>query len=373
MNNNDNFKIDFEEKFRNNEDENEKLKYVPNKDNSVFTLIVYLVLFFLGGASLLVTFLFKPPSNDFLVLESFELYENDNIVAFMLKESYSIEKDNFNLDEFVFEFDNETYVLISFNENKDFINSNYEEIVNGTIDEWDEDNELFIIVGTNSKGSELVKYHDNSILINSGYSIYQNGIIMFLSYVIVSIPLIIINRKKLLVDINDFLVNEKKPALGNLASSFATMFAVSIGLGILSNILIQAFGFKTDSVNQESIILMLRSKSFILIAITTVLIGPLVEELVFRKAIFGLLKKDNVAITISAISFGLIHIVSELLDLIGSINFFSVFEVLVTSIPYIGMGVAFSILYVKNNKNVFLLYLVHALLNLLSIITIFLS
>lgn len=379
MDNNNNYKIDFEEKFKDeNFNENEVSLLEPNKDNSVFSILIYVILFFLGGAALLVGIFFKEPTNDYLVLESFELYDNENLIAYMLKESYNKEKDRFDLDDYVYEFNDVNYILITKHKEESFIHNNYKDIINGSVNKWNDNEEaenIYIIAGVNSEGFSLLKDNENINLIKVtvGYSIAQNGVIMFLAYLIVSIPLIYINRNKLMHDLNMFIQNETKPALGNLAYSFATMFAVSIGLGILSNILIQLFNFKSDSVNQESIMLMLKSKSFILIAITTVFIGPLVEELIFRKSIFGIIKNNNVAIAISGISFGLIHIISELLSLVGQINLYSLSEVIVTSIPYVGMGIAFSILYVKNNKNVFLLYLVHALLNLLSILTIFIQ
>lgn len=108
----------------------------------------------------------------------------------------------------------------------------------------------------------------------------------------------------------------------------------------------------SDSMNQQAIQLMLFSKYGFILIIETVLIGPIVEELVFRKAIHDTLrylKLPNWAILgISSVLFGLIHVIS------GG-DFYNVF-------PYIFMGVSLGYLEMKS-KNIFPSIFVHIFIN----------
>ena len=119
----------------------------------------------------------------------------------------------------------------------------------------------------------------------------------------------------------------------------------------------------------------MEDKFSILLAFTVVFIGPAVEELVFRKAIFGLVENQKIAFIISAISFGLIHLSTELINLFskGGFTGLALAETLIVSLPYFGMGIFLSWFYKENGKNISLLIAIHALSNLLSVLGIFLS
>jgi len=45
--------------------------------------------------------------------------------------------------------------------------------------------------------------------------------------------------------------------------------------------------------------------------ISVVLLGPIVEELIFRKSLFSLFENKKLAIIISSLIFGLIHLIAE--------------------------------------------------------------
>src|SRR5690554_7517728 len=119
------------------------------------------------------------------------------------------------------------------------------------------------------------------------------------------------------------------------------------------------------SANQITINLMLKSPYFILMVLSAVILGPIVEELVFRKSFFGLIKNDKIALIVSSLVFGLIHITTEILS--GNIAL-----VIVGSIPYIAGGFVFGYIYMRHKKNIVIPILAHMLYNLLSILLLFL-
>jgi membrane protease YdiL (CAAX protease family) len=135
--------------------------------------------------------------------------------------------------------------------------------------------------------------------------------------------------------------------LGNYLSSFLSTF--------LSN----AFSIPiSESINQIAIVRMLNSDGVIFIVLSAVFIGPIVEELIFRKSIFGLIKNQKFALVLSAVIFGAIHLTSEA----------SLIEALINGISYFTMGVIFGYIYLKNNKNIIAPIVIHILVNLVSVV-----
>lgn len=102
------------------------------------------------------------------------------------------------------------------------------------------------------------------------------------------------------------------------------------------------------------------AKRFVLINfIDVVIIGPFIEELFFRVFVFGLLKHKKLilSIVLSALLFGLAHVMRELIQ--GEIV-----SALVTMIMYSFSGAALAILYAKR-KNFMIPLIVHSLWNLM--------
>jgi membrane protease YdiL (CAAX protease family) len=114
----------------------------------------------------------------------------------------------------------------------------------------------------------------------------------------------------------------------------------------------------SESVNQMTIVRMLNSNGVVFIVISAVIIGPIVEELVFRKAMFGLIKNNIIAIVVSSLIFGAIHLTAEA----------SIAEALINGISYFAMGLVFGFIYIKNNRNIMAPIAVHILVNLISVI-----
>lgn len=137
--------------------------------------------------------------------------------------------------------------------------------------------------------------------------------------------------------------------IGNVFSSYASNF--------LSNI----FGIvQSEAVNQITIMRSLNSSGAIFMILSAVVMGPIVEELIFRKSIFGLFKNDKLALVVSAILFGSIHLIGEA----------SILEALINGLSYFTMGFVFGFIYLQNNKNILAPISVHILSNLISIVAL---
>ena len=194
--------------------------------------------------------------------------------------------------------------------------------------------------------------------INLPQSISKSAYVTFLNfliYFVLLIALTITNHHELIADFK----KAKKHSFINfigyvIAGYFLLLFFASIG-----NTITMLLGGSNTSINQEAVVESLTGDLSILAIITTAIIGPIVEELVFRKSIFmicdGLKINRIITILICGISFGLIHV-------IGGGDYVQVF-------PYIFMGLAISIIY-NITDSIYVPILVHIMQNSISIISI---
>ncbi len=137
--------------------------------------------------------------------------------------------------------------------------------------------------------------------------------------------------------------------LGNVISMYSSEFLGEL-LGIAPS----------EAVNQLTIVRSLLGPGAIFMFLSAVFMGPIIEELIFRKSIFGIFKNDQVALVFSSVLFGSIHLIGEA----------SILSALVNGISYFVMGFIFGLIYMKNNKNVMAPIAVHILSNLISILAI---
>ena len=151
--------------------------------------------------------------------------------------------------------------------------------------------------------------------------------------------------------LSDFQVLKKTNAMftfKHCAMFVGFVYAGNIAGSIISSIL----GGNDSSVNQQSIEYILFSKYGIFMILIIVVIGPILEELVFRKAIHKFLdnfKLPNwLIVLISSVLFGLIHVASA-----G--DFIYIFS-------YLFMGVALGTLE-RITKNIYPSIIVHMFIN----------
>jgi uncharacterized protein len=137
--------------------------------------------------------------------------------------------------------------------------------------------------------------------------------------------------------------------LGNLISN-----ALSAGLSMVFDYEIR------EAVNQLSIIRALNSRGMPLMLISAIILGPIAEELVFRKAFFGLISNVKVAMVVSSFTFGAVHLIGEA----------SLLDALINGLSYIVMGFVFGYIYIHNQKNIWIPIFVHILSNLIAILAL---
>lgn len=148
---------------------------------------------------------------------------------------------------------------------------------------------------------------------------------------------------------------KRKPAMSVLqvvAGFFLVIYASYIGAYVL-----QFLGLSGNSANQQAIQSLFQDNLLnqIILFLLLVVLTPVVEEIVFRKVVFGFLESKIGpvwTILVSGAIFGLVHTVSA-----GDF---------VNSIPYVLMGFALGFVYWWSRKNIWVSAGAHALNNLVS-------
>ncbi|MDE5715944.1 MAG: CPBP family intramembrane metalloprotease, partial [Anaeroplasmataceae bacterium] len=137
------------------------------------------------------------------------------------------------------------------------------------------------------------------------------------------------------------------------------------GLSILISFIIDLF-INDVSINQNDIENMILHGSAFLTFVSVVLIAPLVEELIYRKAIFNLLEKKPIWLSylVSGICFMIPHMIS-------SIGKFSVGDWLFMCIPYLSSGLMLCGIYHYTGKNIYASWFAHFVNNFIAFILIF--
>lgn len=193
-----------------------------------------------------------------------------------------------------------------------------------------------------------------------------NAVLQVVVYLICGIPLVILCFKQLVTDIKSF----KKQYLLRILMGYGLIF----GANIFSNILLTLLGANTISTNEQGIQSLLSTNvNITLLFIATVILAPIVEELVFRKSFFNVFKDKTLALLISSIMFGLIHVILPTIDVItlclkDQAVFVEILLELIQIIPYATMGIVIGITYLMSNKNVYTTIGLHAMNNLISMI-----
>lgn len=157
-------------------------------------------------------------------------------------------------------------------------------------------------------------------------------------------------KKSIIKDFKDLSFNFK-----NHINLFIYSPIISIVVVIISNIIV-SLTLEAENSNEDYLNNVM-TQNKILFFLVCVILGPIVEELVFRKCIFGLLRRKTyiLAHIISALLFGFIHFAG---DIIINSNYTQLFNV----IPYSLLGLTLSIQYEKS-KNIFLPIESHIILN----------
>lgn len=146
-------------------------------------------------------------------------------------------------------------------------------------------------------------------------------------------------------------------------------FCIYYGISLFSNLIVGLLNniLNIDSSFNQLSIEAIMSISAIPTIISAGFLGPIVEELIFRKSIFSLFKNKKIALIVSTISFGVIHIISSLTQ-----NY-NIIELIVLTIPYITAGFIFGFIYLKTNCNIYYVTIIHMLSNLIALSILLIS
>lgn len=232
-------------------------------------------------------------------------------------------------------------------------------VFNEEITNWDNDHKINFYIAANYSIPDFFNVSDYTVVKDYiGLSSFGNALSNFIIYIFLIIPLLFLTKKDFEFDF--ITIKERKNEwlaivlvgylyliIGNIASNFLT--------NLLSDLFKQPI---VEAQNQQIIVNALNSRGAGLMIISAIFLGPIVEEIVFRKAIFGIFKKDYIALIVSTFIFGLIHVVAET----------SFVSVLINGLTYFIMGLAFGLIYMKNDKNIYVSIAVHILSNLVAVL-----
>jgi hypothetical protein len=186
-----------------------------------------------------------------------------------------------------------------------------------------------------------INYNNLSIIAKQIYLIIYESLLLFIIFYIY--------KKDIINNFKDFKINYLK-----YIKKYYIYWFIMLFLMILSNKIITIFTTTNISENEQIIIKQLNIMP-IYILITTILISPILEELVFRISFKKMFPNTNIVFILSSgIMFGFIHVIGSINKLID----------LLFIIPYSIPGFIFAYLYTKSN-NIFVPISIHIFHNLI--------
>lgn len=227
-----------------------------------------------------------------------------------------------------------------------------------------DDSSYNLVIQSGNFMSYINTEHHNTVIALVSLSSYVN----LLTYIILATLLILYLKEDLKDDLEIF--SRKTDSENKIKPFIKTVFiyfAIYYGLTLLSSFFISALNewlSLGDSENQIFIEFSLEHAAIPMV-IATALLGPLVEELIFRKTIFSLIKNKGIALCVSTLSFGCIHIISSIS------SGYSIVELIVLTLPYLTAGLIFGYIYIKTQFNFLYVTIIHMLSNIIALILIF--
>ena len=193
-------------------------------------------------------------------------------------------------------------------------------------------------------------------------SLMPSTIANYLVYVVLALYGSFLFKDRLILQWNEIRKTKRKFFFGVL-TGWLFLILMTVVFGFVSEMLRRFLGLDGQGLNQSNIQSTFQEQP-LLIAVFACIIGPLVEELFFRQTLLRYLRKSLptwLSIFIVGLAFALTHMHS--LDLSEWIS----------AVGYLGGGLAFSIIYVKEKENIYYPLLVHMLGNSLNFIILVIS
>jgi len=164
--------------------------------------------------------------------------------------------------------------------------------------------------------------------------------------------------KSLLLQKWEEVRNSKRKFIFGVLTGWLFLILMTVVFGFVSEMLRQFFGLVGQGLNQSNIQNTFQVQPLLIVVFACV-IGPLVEELFFRQTLLRYLRKSLptwLSIFIASLAFALTHMHNlNLSEWVGAVY-------------YLGSGLAFSIIFVKEKENIYYPLLVHMLSNSLPFI-----
>ena len=193
-------------------------------------------------------------------------------------------------------------------------------------------------------------------------SLMPSTIANYLVYVVLALYGSFLCRDRLIQQWNEIRKTKRKFFFGVL-TGWLFLILMTVVFGFVSEMLRRFLGLYGQGLNQSNIQSTFQEQP-LLIAVFACIIGPLVEELFFRQILLRYLRKNLptwLSVFLVGLAFALTHMHSlSLSEWIGAVG-------------YLGGGLAFSIIYVKEKENIYYPLLVHMLSNSLSLIILAIS
>ena len=184
----------------------------------------------------------------------------------------------------------------------------------------------------------------------------------YLVYVVLALCGSFLFKDKLIQQWNEIRKTKRKFFFGVLKGCLF-LILMTVVFGSISEMLRQFLELDGQGLNQSNIQRTFQEQP-LLIAVFACIIGPLMEELFFRQLLLHHLQKqlpDLLSIILVGLIFALSHMHNlSLSEWVGAVG-------------YLGGGLAFSIIYVKEKENIYYPLLVHMLGNSLSLLILVIS
>ena len=193
-------------------------------------------------------------------------------------------------------------------------------------------------------------------------SLMPSTIANYLVYVVLALYGSFLFKDRLIQQWNEIRKTKRKFFFGVLKGWLFFILMTAI-FEFVSEMLKQFLGLVGQGLNQSNLQSNFQDQP-LLIAVFACIIGPLVEELFFRQLLLHYLQKRLPGL-LSIILVGLVFALTHMHNL-------SLSE-WVSAVDYLGGGLAFSIIYVKEKENIYYPLVVHMLGNSLSFIILVIS
>ena len=184
----------------------------------------------------------------------------------------------------------------------------------------------------------------------------------YLVYVVLALYGSFLFKDRLIQQWNEIRKTKRKFFFGVL-TGWLFLILMTVVFEFVSEMLRQFLGLVGQGLNQLNIQSTFQEQP-LLLAVFACIIGPLVEELLFRQLLLHYLQKRLPGL-LSIILVGLVFALTHMHNL-------SLSE-WVSAVGYLGGGLAFSIIYVKEKENIYYPLVVHMLGNSLSFIILVIS